>query len=335
MQVHKQALKQFSYLISSELSQVSFLEVVAQACRINPWFTEESIRKALHAWVVALEDDAIERWLSGHDVALHPKKVGLILAGNIPLVGLHDLIAVLLSNHHAYVKPSADDAVLIMWAIELLIKANKAWEDQIVVVQKLSGIDALIATGSNNSSRYFEYYFRDIPHVIRKNRNSVAIVAGDETTAQLVALGDDIFSYYGLGCRNVSKVYLPKGFDPRRLMAAWDERVPALRLHNRYLNNFEYNLALLMVNRVPHFSNNAVILQEATQIGSALSVVHYEFYDSIYELIIHIHKHKDLIQCVLSDKEILPEALPFGTSQAPSLWQYADGINTLDFLIKL
>lgn len=335
MQVYKQALKQFSDLLSSELNNVSFHEVADRACRENPWFTHQSIRQAITAWIRALDHTAIELWLQGHEPSTNRKKVGLILAGNIPLVGLHDLLAVLVSNHQALVKPSSDDSILMNWITELLIKANPNWRNQISVVQKLSGVDALIATGSNNSSRYFEYYFRAIPHIIRKNRNSVAILTGTESEAQLMSLGDDVFSYYGLGCRNVSKVYVPKGFEVRRLLQAWDDRVPELRLHNRYLNNFEYNLALLMVNRVPHYSNNAVILQESTQISSALSVLHYEYYSSIDNLKNHLNDSKGLIQCMISQNKITKDTLSFGKSQEPALWEYADGINTLDFLAKL
>ena len=335
MQDAKQSLKQFSALLSSALNDVLFQEVVEKACRENPWFTQESIRMAVSAWVDSLSTDAIQRWLLDDVRVAEPKKVGLILAGNIPLVGLHDLLAVLVSNHQAYIKPASDDTVLIQWVMELLGQANAAWQDRMVLVQKMSGVDALIATGSNNSSRYFEYYFRDIPHIIRKNRNSVAVLTGNESDAALRALGDDVFSYYGLGCRNVSKVYLPEGFDPRRLLAAWDERVHELRLHNRFLNNFEYNLALLMVNRVPHLSNNALILQASAEISSPLSVLHYEFYNDLNELSDHLIKSNDLIQCILSEEKYLKNALPFGTSQVPALWDYADGVNTLQFLQKL
>jgi hypothetical protein len=335
LQDAKQSLKQFSALLSSALNDVLFQEVVEKACRENPWFTQESIRMAVSAWVDSLSTDAIQRWLLDDVRVAEPKKVGLILAGNIPLVGLHDLLAVLVSNHQAYIKPASDDTVLIQWVMELLGQANAAWQDRMVLVQKMSGVDALIATGSNNSSRYFEYYFRDIPHIIRKNRNSVAVLTGNESDAALRALGDDVFSYYGLGCRNVSKVYLPEGFDPRRLLAAWDERVHELRLHNRFLNNFEYNLALLMVNRVPHLSNNALILQASAEISSPLSVLHYEFYNDLNELSDHLIKSNDLIQCILSEEKYLKNALPFGTSQVPALWDYADGVNTLQFLQKL
>lgn len=335
MQDVKQSLQQFSALLSSALNDVSFDEVAEKACRENPWFTRESIRRAVSAWVDALATDAIQRWLLDHQPAAEPKKVGLILAGNIPLVGLHDLLAVLVSNHQACVKPATDDTVLIQWVVQLLGQANDAWRDSIILVQKMSGVDALIATGSNNSSRYFEYYFRDIPHIIRKNRNSVAVLTGNESDAALRALGDDVFSYYGLGCRNVSKVYLPEGFDPRKLLAAWDDRVHELRLHNRFLNNFEYNLALLMVNRVPHFSNNALILQASAEISSPLSVLHYEFYNDRNVLIDHLEKSNDLTQCILSEDKNIKNALPFGTSQSPALWDYADGVNTLQFLQKL
>ncbi len=263
-----------------------------------------------------------------------PKRVGLILAGNIPLVGLHDLICVLVSGHKAVLKPASDDTLLMRWVVSLLQECNPDWAEQIEFTEKMTGIDAIIATGSNNSSRYFEYYFKDKPHIIRKNRNSVAVITGQESDEGLLELGKDVFDYFGLGCRNVSKVYLPVGFDPTRLLQVWEPYRANLLSHSRYFNNFEYHLALLMVNRVKHFTNNALILLESDQISSPVSMLHYQFYANTNILEEEIARQIDQIQCIVSEDGAFQGSLPFGESQKPALWDYADGIDSLAFLTQ-
>lgn len=334
MQSQIQALKQFSELLSSKSQGSHFEEVCKLAIQQNPWFTEESIEAAIKAWNHALQPASIEKWLGAYQRTGAPKRVGLILAGNIPLVGLHDLLCVLVSGHQAVIKTASDDTLLMRWVIALLTEANPIWGAQIEFTEKMTGIDGIIATGSNNSSRYFEYYFKDVPHIIRKNRNSVAVLLGNETEADLIALGKDVFDYFGLGCRNVSKVYLAAGFDPTSLLAAWEPYRANLLKHNRYFNNFEYHLALLMVNRVKHFTNNALILLESEHIASPVSMLHYQFYANTEALEQEIAGQLDQIQCVLSAHAQFKGSLPFGQSQQPELWDYADGIDSMAFLTQ-
>lgn len=334
LQSQIQALKQFSELLSSKSKSSDFNEVGRLAIQQNPWFTESSIQSAIQAWEYALKPAAIENWLEAYTHANTPKRVGLILAGNIPLVGLHDLLCVLVSGHTAIIKPASDDTLLMHWVISLLKQAHPKWTNQIEFTEKMTGIDAIIATGSNNSSRYFEYYFKEMPHIIRKNRNSVAVLTGQESDEALFELGKDVFDYFGLGCRNVSKVYLPVTFDPTRLLSVWEPYRADLLSHNRYFNNFEYHLALLMVNRVKHFTNNALILLESEQLASAVSVLHYQFYKNDTALALELEAQKDQIQCVLSAGSRFKGSLDFGKSQQPELWEYADGLNTLAFLTQ-
>lgn len=334
LQSQIQALKQFSRLLSSKSQHTPFKETAALAIQQNPWFTEASIAAALKAWEHALQPISIEKWLVNYQCTKTPKRIGLILAGNIPFVGLHDLLCVLVSGHKAVIKTASDDTPLMRWVISLLVEAHPAWGEQVEFTEKMTGIDAIIATGSNNSSRYFEYYFKNIPHIIRKNRNSVAVLTGNETEADLVALGQDVFDYFGLGCRNVSKVYLAAGFDPTSLLAAWEPYRANLLQHNRYFNNFEYHLALLMVNRVKHFTNNALILLESEHMASPVSMLHYQFYANTEVLEKEIAGQIDQIQCVLSANGQFMGSLPFGQSQQPQLWEYADGVDSLAFLTQ-
>lgn len=334
LQSQIQALKQFSELLSSKSRASDFKEVCQLAIQQNPWFTEASIQAAIQAWEHALQPASIEKWLGAYSAVSNQKRVGLILAGNIPLVGLHDLICVLVSGHKAVVKTASDDSILMRWVVALLQQAHLAWESQIEFTEKMTGIDAIIATGSNNSSRYFEYYFKDIPHIIRKNRNSVAVLTGTENDETLMELGKDVFDYFGLGCRNVSKVYLPVAADPTRLLQVWEPYRANLLSHNRYFNNFEYHLALLMVNRVKHYTNNALILLESEQIASPVSMLHFEFYSDVAALEQQLAAQRDQIQCVLAMNGHFKGSLPFGQSQQPELWDYADGIDSLAFLTQ-
>lgn len=330
-----QALIQFGKLLREALSQEAGSAVFSRAVASNLWFTEAHIRQAVTAWADSMREEEVMGW-SGHDlVTAAPKEVGLILAGNIPLVGLHDVLCVLLSGHRARIKCSSDDAVLIPWACDLLAQCHPNWINQISFSDKLNGVEALIATGSNNSSRYFEYYFRNVPHIIRKNRHSVGILTGAESVDDLELLGNDVFDYFGLGCRNVSLVWLPAGFELSRLFEAWEERCKTLLQHPRYVNNFDYHLAILMVNRELHYTNNAVILQEKTSLSAAISVLHYAYYQHPNEMYTWLEDNKDQLQCVVSAADWVHGAVGFGESQQPHLWDYADGVNTLNFLQKL
>lgn len=254
------------------------------------------------------------------------------MAGNIPLVGLHDLLAVLACGHHAVVKPSSDDALLMQKVMDMLFEIAPELRQKITLTERMHGIDALIATGSNNSSRYFEHYFKHLPHIIRKNRNSVAVLSGQETAEELAALGEDIFAYYGLGCRSVSKLFVPKHYVFDQLFEQTEVYRERMNGNTRYANNLDYNLALLLVNREPHLTNHLLILREAAGLGSPISVVFYENYSDEAALIKQLQSLEEALQCIVSRPLAGVTTIPFGKSQQPALWDYADGINTLEFL---
>ncbi len=301
----------------------------------NPWFTREEVVFALLAWSDALEEVHLRKWLSAYTVVGNPKKVGLILAGNVPLVGLHDVLSVLASGHQALIKPSSDDRLLFQKVISLLQEINPALVERISFVERLTTVDALIATGSNNSSRYFEYYFKHIPHIIRKNRNSLAVLQGNETDEALFALGEDIFRYYGLGCRNVSKLFVPEGYRFDRLFEVLEPYRIRMNSNTRYANNLDYNLALLLVNREAHLTNHLFILREQTGLGSPISVIFYETYQNLAEVREKLLAERESLQCVIGHPVEGLQTLPFGQSQCPALWDYADGVDTMAFLTGL
>ncbi|MBL7923040.1 MAG: acyl-CoA reductase [Bacteroidia bacterium] len=307
--------------------------IVQEACRQNPWFTAGNCLRALKAIAHWLEKDQLMRWAGKYDQlrfeATVPKRVGLVMAGNIPAVGFHDLLSTLISGNIAVVKCSSDDSVMIPFLTEVLLKVAPSFAGRIVISKRLEDIDAVIATGSNNTSRYFDYYFRRYPHIIRKNRNSVAILRGDESDADLRNLAEDIFSYFGLGCRNVSKLYVPAGYVFDRFFRAM-EPYGDLMQHNKYMNNLDYHSALYLLNNEKFLTNNFLLLREHPALATPVSVVHYEVYANEEELSAKLEAERDAIQCIVGG-----DYLPFGTSQQPGLADYADGIDTVEFLMKL
>ena len=283
----------------------------------------------------------LENWIrKSPELSSIPKRIGLISAGNLPLVGFHDLLCVLVTGHTALVKLSTKDQLLLPFLVGELTKQFPEFTDRIHFVEQFrqeidnQRFDAVIATGSNNSSRYFNYYFGKYPHIIRKNRNSIAILSGDETPDQLKALGDDIFMYFGLGCRNVSKIYLPKGYQPESLYQHWTAWDWVME-NDKYKNNFDYNRTLLLMNRVGHFTNDVMLMVPDTSLLSRIASLHYEFYDDPSDLRAQINLQKNQLQCIIGISELWSAAIPFGHSQQPGLDDYADGVNTLDFLSNL
>jgi hypothetical protein len=251
------------------------------------------------------------------------------MAGNIPLVGFHDFLSTLISGNKIIAKTSSKDAELIIYISGVLCKINPEFGDFITFTEKtLTGFDAIIATGSNNSSRYFEYYFGKYPNIIRKNRNSVAIIAGDESAEELSELGKDIFSYFGLGCRNVSKLWLPAGYELTELTRHW-EQFSDLVHHNGYANNYDFNKAVYIVNKNKFHDTGFLLLREEAAIASPVSVLHYEYYNSEYTVKQQTEMLSEKIQCIVGKNHV-----PFGMAQSPQLWDYADGIDTLEFLQK-
>ena len=311
--------------------------VFIRAYQQNPWFTNEYVKKALSAWASELTNENLNNWLSNyhHIPQPQPKKVVVIMAGNIPFVGLHDLLSVLLCGHKAIVKLSSDDTVLMKWVIENLVRLAPELSTQIEITEERlpKDFDAVIATGSNNTNRYFDYYFKNKSSLFRKARTSVAVLTGTETPEDLHKLGEDIFTYFGLGCRNVSKIYLPEGYNIATFYEGIEDFFDHIN-HNKYANNYTYHKAILLMNLTKHFDNNFLLLKEDSAIASPLGVMFYEHYSDINELARTLELHKDNIQCVVS-KVSLNSSLPLGKAQQPELTDYADGVDTVKFLTEL
>lgn len=295
----------------------------------NAWFTPRQCELALNGILKFLVKDQLERWVMAHNLSNDtPRKVGVVMAGNIPMVGFHDLLSVLISGHQLAAKPSSQDTVLMHFVAEQLLNIEPRFAEYISFTERMNDVQAVIATGSDNTARYFEYYFRNIPHIIRKNRSSCAIIRGDETPEQLTALGKDVFSYFGLGCRNVSKLFVPDGYDFKQILGLWDTYRDVSH-HHKYVNNYDYNKSILLVNRTHFYDNGFVLITENTALVSPISVLYYENYSHTPDL------SSDKIQCVATSTGWYRGSVPFGKTQEPELWDYADGVDTLKFLEDL
>jgi len=297
----------------------------------NQWFTEEHVKMALDGIAFMLQKDKLSQWTENYkslspDV---PKIVGIIMAGNIPMVGFHDLLCVLISGHFAAIKTSSQDSFLIETLTNWITDIEPRLKRNFEIRERLTSIDVLIATGSDNTSRYFEYYFKDHPKIIRKNRTSVAILDGTESDAELTKLGLDIFSYFGLGCRNVSKLFVPQNYDPKKFFEAI-ECYKNIADNHKYQNNYEYHKSILLVNGTRHLDNGFLLWQTSDQLVSPISVLFNESYSSAEDLKVKLATHKDKLQCIVGKDHI-----PFGQAQSPELWDYADNVDTLKFLESL
>ena len=306
----------------------------------NAWFTLPNQQRALAAVIEGfLDADRVREWLEGYDIsapAAPPHKtVGLVLAGNIPLVGFHDLLSVFLAGHRAQIKLSSKDPYVVPYLIKLLNQFNPDTAAYFQIVNNLKDFDAIIATGSNNSARYFEAYFGKYPHIIRKNRNAVALLTGEETTEELRRLGDDVFSYFGLGCRNVSKLYVPEGYDFTPLLEVFHD-YKSYQNHTKWKNNFDYNFALLQLNKEPFFHNGAIIVREHGALASHIAGLYYQYYTDIAAGTQVLRDREAEIQLIVARPGTLPlPTFDFGTAQRPALTDYADGVDTMAFLEQL
>jgi hypothetical protein len=319
----------------NQLTNEELNELSDRAKSLNPWFTDEMVRLSLKGVSQLLDSVALKKWLSAYKITdSTSKKIGITMAGNIPLVGFHDLLCVLLTGNIAVIKLSSQDHFLMSYLIQEIIKIDSRFESQLVISERLNHIDALIATGSDNTARYFEYYFRTVPHVIRKNRSSCAVIMGEESPDEIVKLGIDIFSYFGLGCRNVSKIFLPEGYDIKHLLDPLQSYSDVIN-HNKYVNNYDYRKSILLVNRQAHFDNGFVLLVENTSVVSPIAVLHFEYYTSLEDLDTKISEQKDKIQCVVSAQGWYKESIEFGKAQLPDPWDYADQLDTIKFLLSI
>lgn len=302
-----------------------------RASRENGWFIPEFINLACANIVTHfLQKNTLKEWVKDYHLQepQSPKTVGLVMAGNIPMVGFHDMLCVFISGHIAMIKLSSKDAVLLKHLAGKMAEWNDEVSDVIQFADMLKGCDAYIATGSNNSAAHFEYYFKKYPHIIRRNRTSVAILTGDETNEELSLLADDVFLYFGLGCRNVTKIYVPENYDFVPLISAF-KKYDYLADNHKYKNNYDYNLALHLLNKKFYMSTEAILLAEETSVFSPISQLNYAFYDNINEIISQL-KASDDIQCVAGR-----DFTKFGGAQYPSISDYADGVDTLQFLSGL
>ncbi|MGI4727285.1 MAG: hypothetical protein ACRYGB_01840 [Janthinobacterium lividum] len=310
------------------------LQLIDNERQFNAWFTSENVLQAVQAIGKMLNAKNLEQWLPKNaDTVFTGKKIGLVLAGNIPLVGFHDVLCVLASGHFAMIKASANDSRLISYILKQLVLLEPEFGNRYEFTERLAGFDAVMATGSNNTSRYFEYYFGKVPNIIRKNRNSLAVLSGEESEEDLQKLGHDIFDYFGLGCRSISKILVPKGYDFGQLFRAIEPFQPIIN-HHKYNNNYDYNKSIYLVNQNTHFDNGFLLLKQDEKIASPLAVVFYDFYADLEEVNLKLNQQKEAIQCIVSQLQLTEnlQVVSFGESQHPKLWDYADGVNTMDFL---
>lgn len=320
--------------LTSEISE-DYNSLVNTANAQNGWFTEDNIKFALDSWSNALTEKNLRQWTSKYSFAEGtPKTIAIVMAGNIPLVGFHDFISVLISGNNVLAKMATSDTILLTYVTKQLIAIEPSFAAAITFTkEKLENFDAVIATGSNNTAKYFDHYFNKYPNIIRKNRNSVAVITGKETTAQMEALADDVFRYFGLGCRNVSKIYLPQEYDLDHFfnaMFSWKEVIN----NHKYMNNYDYNKAVYLMSDIKLLDNEFMLLKEDEGFSSPISVVMHERYTSLQEVQTKISNQSQHIQAIVADCGINNE-IPFGIAQTPALWDYADAVDTLQFIIEL
>lgn len=310
------------------------LDILLQNARKeNPWFTRDSVSLALGGIRRYLDAGKMRKWVSAYKANPHPSRtIAVIMAGNIPAAGFHDFMTVLMSGHSLMAKLSSKDSVLLTHLSQKLIGIEPRFQNRIDLAARLKNFDAVIATGSDNSSRYFNYYFGKYPHIIRRNRTSCAVLSGSETADDLRRLGGDVFSYFGLGCRNVSKILVPTDFDPVRLVNAWDMYADIIH-HPKYHNNYDYQKSILLVNKIPFYDSGFAILHENEKLVSPISVVYFERYKDRADLEALLRAMSDKIQCTVGN--MLPDLVPFGQAQSPELWDYADQVDTFRFLEEL
>lgn len=299
----------------------------------NEWFTPDNVRLALGAIADELTAENLRKWTDnypGLQAAEKTLNIGVVMAGNIPLAGFHDFLCVLISGHRIVARTSSKDPDIMVWIADLLISLEPSFSDRIVFRNdRLADFDAVIATGSDNTSRYFEYYFGKYPNIIRRNRNSVAILDGSEKESDLAAMGEDIFSYFGLGCRNISKIYIPEDYDLDFLSSHWTDYSKIIS-HKKYANNYDFNKAVYIVNREPFTDTGYLLIKENTALASPVSVLFFERYKSAEDVISAIGEQKDKLQCITG-----AGFTDHGKAQRPHLWDYADSIDTIEFLLKI
>ena len=325
------------FLRSAE-ARPELADIAQQANYRNNWFTVANSLNALQSIADEfLTLDKLTAWLRQYNVSSvsTPRTVGVVMAGNIPAVGFHDLLCVVLSGHRLLAKLSTQDFVLIHYLIQKLTDINPVVGEWIEEADRLNAADAFIATGSNNTARYFDYYFGKKPHIIRRNRTSVGLLMGEESEEEFLKLGHDISDYYGLGCRNVSTILVPKPYDFTPLLRTLEPQVSHYLNNHKYQNNYDYNKSIYLINAVPHLDNGYLLVTENGGLVSPISVLYYQTYKTQAEAHAWLTAHADQIQVVTSAQGWLPKSIPFGETQRPGLTDYADGVDTMAFLTGL
>ena len=317
------------------LDEETFSQLINEAGTKNPWFTLDNIKLSFNGLINYLDEYKFSTWLEKYTFNdTSEKKVGVVMAGNIPMVGIHDFICILMSGHKLVAKLSSQDDVLIPFIADQLIKINTDFQDQIEFVDQLKNIDVAITTGSDNTARYFDYYFGKYPNIIRKNRTSVAILDGNENYENLRNLSHDIYSYFGLGCRNVSKLFLPENMLMKEIIPHFND-YEHLTDHTKYNNNYFYNKSILLVNQEEHLDSGFSLFQVNERLVSPISMVYYEYYKDIEALKIKLGALDHKIQCLVTNSDVFENKVSFGNAQKPEITDYADNIDTMKFLLSL
>ena len=319
----------------NELFFDGFKHQIKLAQENNSWFTKDNILHSLENWSKSLNYNNLNNFTNSVNLnIINPKTVAIVMAGNIPLVGFHDFLSVLISGHSVLVKQSSSDKHLLPFLAKYLEYTEESFKGKITFTEdKLTNFDAVIATGSNNTARYFEYYFKEKPNIIRKNRNSVAVITGKETIEDFEKLSDDIFQYFGLGCRSVSKLYVPKDYDFELFFNGMYNKKEIIN-NAKYANNYDYNKAVYLMSEFDLLENGFLMIKEDESYSSPIATIFYEYFDNEIDLKIKLHEDREKIQCVVA-KGFLENEIAFGHTQHPKLTDYADGVNTLEFLSKL
>lgn len=322
----------------ANISEQELDQLYLEASGYNNWFTRDNIRNAFSGITLMLQKENLEKWAETYNCQPQSTKtIGVVMAGNIPMVGFHDYLCVLMSGHRLQAKLSSQDKVLPKYVHHLLCEINTAFEEMVVFTEaQLHNFDAIIATGSDNTARYFKHYFSAYPHIIRKNRSSIALLTGKETDIQYTGLGHDIFDYYGLGCRNISKVLVPQDYDFTPLLDNLTTFNYVSENH-KYNNNYDYNKSIYLVNRIPHLDSGFLLVKEDENNVSPISVLFYERYHTKDDVMKYINEQATKIQCIVGDAHYWSDidTVDFGHSQRPKIDEYADGTDSMLFLTNL
>jgi hypothetical protein len=334
-QFSSESIKKADNIDHNEIFFDGFVHQIKLAQEKNSWFTKDNILFSLESWSKSLTKRNLNDFVKDFNFdKTEPKIVAIIMAGNIPLVGFHDFLSVLLSGHSVLVKQSSSDKYLLPFLAKYLEYVEESFKGNITFTeQKLTDFDAIIATGSDNTARYFEYYFKDKPNIIRKSRNSVAVITGKETEEDFEKLSEDVFQYFGLGCRSVSKLYVPKEFDFDKFFTGLYVKKDIIN-NAKYANNYDYNKAVYLMSEFDLLENGFLMIKEDASYSSPIATIFYEYYENEIDLKIKLHEDREKIQCIVA-RDFIENEVAFGQTQHPQLNDYADGVNTLEFLAKI